>query len=198
MSSLPQIISFLNFHYYVPELPGFEKWLILYRVFHSTLIYFKRLDGHQICKLNLVWRLPWETEMRPFMKIWGKYLLIKQFQRYDYFFTVHSALFYSRVDYEFEMFVTAKKSHLWNHLSEKDLPYIFMNGRISAFQGNFQTKSNVHISWPFSLPKYIKPLWKTLYLLGMGFHAGVVLGLSFYLLFKSTWTYFVAKWVHLS
>ena len=61
------------------------------------------------------------------------------------------------------MFQTAKKSHLWNYLSERDLPYIFINGRISASQGNFQTKSNLHISWPSGLPKYIKPLWKTLY-----------------------------------
>ena len=30
MSSLPQKISFLNSHYYVPELPGFQNWLILY------------------------------------------------------------------------------------------------------------------------------------------------------------------------
>ena len=139
-----------------------SEWILSNRVFHSALIYFWRLDGHQICKLNLVWRLPWETEMRPFMKIWGKYLLIKQFQRYDYFFTVHSALFYSRVDYESKMFQTAKKSHLWNYLSERDLPYIFINGRISASQGNFQTKSKLHISWPSSLPKYIKPLLKTL------------------------------------
>ena len=93
---------------------------------------------------------------------------------YGCFPTIRLALFYSRVDYESKMFQTAKKSHLWNHLSKKDLPYIFINGRISVFQGNFQAKSNLHISscrncfektpvcigWPCSLnlnwsPKYV-------------------------------------------
>ena len=41
MCSLPQKISFLNFHYYVPELPGFQKRLILYLLgmaFHARVV----------------------------------------------------------------------------------------------------------------------------------------------------------------
>ena len=40
-STLSQKISFLNFHYYVPELPGFQKWLILCLLgmaFHARVV----------------------------------------------------------------------------------------------------------------------------------------------------------------
>ena len=116
--------------------PFFFTLVAIYRVSHSELDKVICLWEIEICKLELVWRLSWEAEIVAFMKMYTKSLSLKRLQKYDCFFPVHTALFYSKVwlFWQFRAISFWKKqSYPWNRLSEINLAYIFINATTSAF-----------------------------------------------------------------
>ena len=75
---------------------------------------------------------PEKLKIMKFMKINDTLLSLKWYQRYDLFFTVHMAIFYTAADYKLKTIQIKMESYFCNCLSERGLPYIFINVRISA------------------------------------------------------------------
>ena len=95
-----------------------------YRVFHSVLIYFGRLDGHQICILNSVWRLPWRAEMRLLWKCKTLVYLSKAFR--DMTFSLHYIWLFSILQYNRNCRCSKQKhNQIWKIVQVRDKYHTF-------------------------------------------------------------------------
>ena len=64
-------------------------------------------------------------------------------------YIIHSSLL--QVQFKNYKIFKQNQSYLWNHLTQRDLPCIFKNDYISAFQNHLQIKFYLHISIIYSL-----------------------------------------------